>query len=139
VSGWRQLGLAGMCAGLLVVTGVTKPARNTRSPGASLPCCAGVRMRRRGCRRARCYPSGQLQPWAATYLKLTVQIVKRPADLHTFLVQPRRWAVERTLAWITSYRPCARDYERLPAHHEAAVYWAMITLMTRRLTRQARD
>jgi transposase len=43
--------------------------------------------------------------------------------------------VERTLAWITSYRRCARDYERLPAHHEAAVYWAMITLMTRRLAR----
>jgi transposase len=47
----------------------------------------------------------------------------------------RRWVVERTVAWITSYRRCARDYERLPANHEATVYWAMITLMTRRLTR----
>jgi hypothetical protein len=46
--------------------------------------------------------------------------------------------VERTLAWISSYRRCARDYERLPAHHEAAIYWAMITLMTRRLTRPDR-
>ena len=79
--------------------------------------------------------AGQLQPWAATYLKLTVQIVKRPDDQHTFTVLPRRWVVERTLAWITSYRRCARDYERLPASHEAAVDWAMITLMTRRLTR----
>jgi transposase len=79
--------------------------------------------------------AGKLQPWAATYLKLTVEIVKRPADQHTFEVLPRRWVVERTLAWITSYRRCARDYERLPAHHEAAVYWAMITLMTRRLAR----
>lgn len=48
---------------------------------------------------------------------------------------PGRWVVERTLAWITSYRRCARDYERLPAHHEAMIYWAMITLMTRRLAR----
>jgi transposase len=79
--------------------------------------------------------AGKLQPWAATYLKLTVEIVRRPGDLHTFEVLPRRWVVERTLAWITSYRRCARDYERLPAHHEAAVYWAMITLMTRRLAR----
>jgi transposase len=79
--------------------------------------------------------AGQLLPWAATYLKLTVQIVKRPDDLHTFAILPRRWVVERTLAWITSYRRCARDYERLPAHHEAMVLWAMITLMTRRLTR----
>jgi len=45
--------------------------------------------------------------------------------------------VERTLAWITSYRRCARDCERLPATHEATVYWAMITLMTRRLARPA--
>jgi transposase len=77
--------------------------------------------------------AGQLIPWAATWLKVTVQIVKRPGDLHTFQVLPRRWVVERTLAWITSYRRCARDYERLPAHHEAMVLWAMITIMTRRL------
>src|SRR6266480_462821 len=79
--------------------------------------------------------TGKLQPWAATYLKLTVQIVKRPQNQHTFEVLPRRWVAGRTLAWITSYRRCARDYERLPAHHEAAVYWAMITIMTRRLAR----
>ena len=79
--------------------------------------------------------AGKLLPWAASWHSLTVEIVKRPADLHTFQVLPRRWVVERTLAWITSYRRCARDYERLPAHHEAAVYWAMITLMTRRLAR----
>ena len=77
--------------------------------------------------------AGQLVPWARRQLDLTVEIVKRPDDLHTFQVLPRRWVVERTLAWITSYRRCARDYERLPAHHEATVYWAMITLMTRRL------
>jgi transposase len=72
---------------------------------------------------------------AAAWLKLTVEIVKRPEGLHTFAVLPRRWMVERTLAWITSYRRCARDYERLPAHHEAIIYWAMITLMARRLAR----
>jgi transposase len=81
--------------------------------------------------------AGTLQPWAATYLKLIVQIVKRSAGQHTFEVLPRRWVVERTLAWITSYRRCARDYERLPAHHEAPVYWAMITLMARRLARSS--
>jgi transposase len=79
--------------------------------------------------------AGKLQPWATDYLTITVEIVRRPEGMHTFEVLPRRWVVERTLAWITSYRRCARDYERLPAHHEAAVYWAMITLMTRRLAR----
>ena len=79
--------------------------------------------------------AGKLLPWAATALGLTVQIVRRPDDLHTFQVLPRRWVVERTLAWITSYRRCARDYERLTSHHEAMILWAMITIMTRRLAR----
>jgi len=79
--------------------------------------------------------AGKLVPWADRRLHLTVQVARRPDDLHAFTVLPRRWVVERTLAWITSYRRCARGYERFPAHHEATVYWAMITLMTRRLAR----
>jgi transposase len=79
--------------------------------------------------------AGQLVAWAGRRLNLTVEIVKRPDDLNSFQVLPRRWVVERTLAWITGYRRCARDYERLPASHEATVLWAMIILMTRRLAR----
>ena len=30
-----------------------------------------------------------------------------------------------------------RDYERLAAHHETCIYWAMIIVMTRRLARKA--
>jgi transposase len=79
--------------------------------------------------------AGKLVTWAARWLKLTVQIVKRPDDLHTFQVLPRRWVVERTLAWITRHRRTVRDYERLAAHHETYIYWAMIITMTRRLAR----
>jgi transposase len=81
--------------------------------------------------------AGKLVTWAKTALKLTVQIVRRPDDLHTFQVLPRRWVVERTLAWITRHRRTVRDYERLPAHHETYIYWAMIIVMTRRLARKA--
>jgi transposase len=82
--------------------------------------------------------AGKLITWAKTRLKpkLTLQIVKRPDDLHTFQVLPRRWVVERTLSWITRHRRTVRDYERLPAHHETYIYWAMIIIMTRRLARQ---
>ena len=80
--------------------------------------------------------AGKLVTWAKTRLHLTLQIVKRPDDLHTFKVLPRRWVVERTLAWITRHRRTVRDYERLPAHHETYVYWAMIIVMTRRLARK---
>ncbi len=70
-----------------------------------------------------------------TALKLTLEIVKRPDDLHVFKVLPRRWVVERTLAGITRHRRTVRDYERLPAHHETCVYWAVIIVMTCRLAR----
>jgi len=80
--------------------------------------------------------SGKLVSWAKTTLKLTLQIVKRPDDLHTFKVLPRRWAVERTLAWITRHRRTVRDCERLPAHHETYLYWSMIIAGTRRLARK---
>jgi transposase len=80
--------------------------------------------------------AGKLVTWAKTRLRLRLEIVKRPDDLHTFQVLPRRWVVERTLAWITRHRRTVRDYERLPAHHETYVYWAMIIVMTRRLARQ---
>jgi transposase len=79
--------------------------------------------------------AGQLVTWAKTALKLTLQIVNRPSDLHTFQVMPRRWGVERTLAWITRHRRTVRDYARLPAHHETCIYWSMIIVMTRRLAR----
>jgi transposase len=65
--------------------------------------------------------AGKLVTWAKTALKLTVEIVRRPDDLHTFQVLPRRWVVERTLAWITRHRRTVRDYERLPAHHETYI------------------
>ena len=50
----------------------------------------------------------KLVTWSKTALKLTLQIVKRPDDLHTFKVLPRRWVVERTLAWITRHRRTVR-------------------------------
>jgi transposase len=32
-------------------------------------------------------------------------------------VLPRRWVVERTLAWITRHRRTVREYEHVTAHH----------------------
>ena len=39
----------------------------------------------------------------------TLQIVKR-SDLRRFVVLPKRWIVERTLAWISRNRRLTRDY-----------------------------
>ncbi|QIS24234.1 transposase [Nocardia terpenica] len=69
-------------------------------------------------------------------MRITIKVIKRSDDLSGFVVLPRRWVVERSLAWIVRRRRCVRDYERLPEHHEAMVTWSMIMLMSRRLARQ---
>ena len=78
------------------------------------------------------YTASKLAAWA-TAMKITIQVVVK-RDRHVFEVLPRRWVVERTFAWISKHRRTVRDYEYLPASHEAMITWAMIALMTRRLT-----
>jgi transposase len=91
----------------------------------------------RACRRIRLvwadagYTAGKLATWAAA-MKMTLEIVAK-RDPHAFEVLPRRWVVERTFAWISKHRRTVRDYEHLPASHEAMILWAMIALMTCRL------
>ena len=48
---------------------------------------------------------------------------------------PKRWIVERTLAWLGHNRRMSKDYERLPETGEAFIYVAMSRLMVRRLAR----
>ena len=77
---------------------------------------------------------GQLVDWAAAW-GLTLQIVRKLTGQTTFVVQHRRWVVERSFSWINRSRRTVRDYERLPQHHAAMVQWSMIIIMTRRLAR----
>ena len=81
--------------------------------------------------------AGALVGWAREELALCLAIVKRPDDVSGFVVIPRRWVAERTLAWITRRRRCVRDYERRADSHEAMVRWAMVLVMTRRLAKQS--
>ncbi len=46
-----------------------------------------------------------------------------------------RWIVERTLAWISSNRRLARDFENLARTSTALVRLAMIKIMLRRLAK----
>ena len=65
--------------------------------------------------------------------KLKVEVVKRSADPEGFKVLPRRWVVERTLAWLMQQRRLVRDYEKTEASAQAWIYIAMIRLQVRRL------
>jgi putative transposase len=64
---------------------------------------------------------------------LTLIIVRRAAGTTGFVVQPRRWVVERSLGWLGRWRRRSKDYEERPEVSEAMVTLAMIRLMLHRL------
>jgi len=75
-------------------------------------------------------PEKVLMKWAAEWAKegkkVDWQKLLAPKG---FRVLPRRWVVERSLAWICHNRRMAKDYERLCASGAAFVYAAMSRLM----------
>jgi putative transposase len=50
----------------------------------------------------------------------TIEIVRRMADAVGFEVLPRRWVVERTLAWLNRSRRLAKDFEATIANFTIA-------------------
>ena len=66
---------------------------------------------------------------------LALIIVRRAAGSTGFVVQPRRWVVERTLGWLGRWRRLSKDDEELPEVSEAMATLAMIRLMLHRLAR----
>ncbi len=79
------------------------------------------------------YGRNGLPEWTEEACGWRVQVVSRPAEQRGWLLLPRRWAVERTIAWICRNRRLSKDYEELAETTEAWVYLAMIRLMLHRL------
>jgi transposase len=65
--------------------------------------------------------------------KIKLEIVKRSDTASTFVVLPRRWVVERTIAWLNRCRRLAKDWECLNRNALAFSRWASVRLMLRRL------
>jgi transposase len=79
------------------------------------------------------YAGGKLTAALANLGDWTIEIVKRSDAARGFVLLPRRWVVERTLAWLNRNRRLAKDVE---ATIESAVTWlyiASVKLMSRRL------
>ena len=68
---------------------------------------------------------------------INVAIVKR-ADLSKFVVLPKRWIVERTIAWLSRCRRLAKDWECLNRTSRAFLRCASIRLMLRKLCQIAK-
>jgi transposase len=63
-----------------------------------------------------------------------IEIIKRSDIAKGFVVLPKRWVVERTLAWVSRNRRLSRDFERYATTVSAFIRLAMIRIMLRRLT-----
>ena len=69
--------------------------------------------------------------WALVKWLWVVEIVTRPRG--KFVLQKKRWIVERTFGWLNRSRRLAKSYERTIESDEAFVQIAMIHLMVKRL------
>ena len=77
--------------------------------------------------------AGRLVAWAWITGNWVINVVRRRPDSHSFEVLPRRWVVERTLAWLGRCRRLSKDYEELPETGETWIHVAMVHLMLKRL------
>ncbi|MGW3939867.1 IS5 family transposase [Streptomyces phaeochromogenes] len=127
------------CLGLVLAVLVT--AASTQDRHAAVPLLARLRERYFSVRLvwADGAYAGSLVDFAREKLQLTLDIVRRTDDTTGFVVLPRRWVVERTLSWLMRSRRLVRDYETLPAMHEAMVLWSMTMLMSSRLAGRRRN
>ena len=79
---------------------------------------------------------GFLQDWADYIYGWSLEIVTKLPDQKGFVVQPKRWIVERTIAWLVKYRRLVKDYEYLVETSKAMICWAMVSHMLNKLERQ---
>ncbi len=66
---------------------------------------------------------------------LRVEIVRAKEGAKGFAVQPHRWIIERTFAWLTQNRRLVRTYEEREVNSEAMILLAMSKLMLKRLAK----
>jgi putative transposase len=102
------------------------------------------------------YNKGGFVEWAKATLGWEVEIVEHPwsglrgvwvpqgGEVAWEQIRPKgfhvlkwRWIVERTFAWLSTWRRLAKDYELLPSSEEAWIYLAMIRIMLRPLAQNS--
>src|SRR5712672_3637095 len=81
------------------------------------------------------YAGGKLETALAKLGRWTVEIVRRPQGTEGFTLLPRRWVVERTIAWLNRNRRLAKDFEATIASAEAWLMIVSVKLLSRRLAR----
>ncbi len=122
--------------GLLIVVVVTAASL----PEAKSAPLLGPKLKGKSSRLKRIWADGgykeQFIAWFRDKCNVLVEIVKRREGARGFEVQPKRWIVERTFAWLYFFRRLSKDYEYYTTTSESMVYLASIRIMLKRLTRK---
>jgi putative transposase len=122
--------------GLLLVVVVTAAS----FPEANSAPLLGPKLQAKSSRLKKIWADGgykeQFIDWFLKKSKVIVEIVKRREGAVGFEVQPKRWVVERTFAWLYFFRRLSKDYEYYTTTSESMVYLASIRIMLKRLTRK---
>ena len=74
---------------------------------------------------------GDLVDWVKKIFTCELEIVQRTTK--AFKVLPRRWVVERTLAWLSRYRRLVRVYEKRVASSSAMIWVSSIRILLKKL------
>jgi putative transposase len=69
--------------------------------------------------------------WVTRHCRWVLEVVHKQPGQTTFVVQRKRWIVERTFGWFNRYRRLSKDYEHDTRSSEAWIYIAMIHRMSR--------
>jgi putative transposase len=64
---------------------------------------------------------------------IQVEVVRKPEEQRGFVLLPRRWVVERSIAWQGRSRRLSKDYEHAAEYSESWCYIASIQLLLKRL------
>jgi transposase len=81
------------------------------------------------------YAGEKLRQALARLGKWTIEIIKRSDTAKGFELLPRRWVVERTIAWLNRNRRLAKDFEASIESATSWLYIASVKLLGRRLAR----
>ena len=77
--------------------------------------------------------TGDLEDEARGQYGIRLEIVRKPEEQKGFVLLPRRWVVERTIAWQGRSRRLSKDYEHAAEYSESWCYLASIQLLLKRL------
>lgn len=69
----------------------------------------------------------------AAFVDFTIEVVKGMVGQEEFVVQLRRWVVERTFGWLMRWRRLVRDYEKRIDDSENMMYRTMGSMLLHRI------